>query len=141
MIEPTVFGPEATEQLAKTVREVARRVKNEAPIRARWQHQAGGGTGHHIWFTIDSVICNDDDTKTLIVTATWYTGGCEATIPGEDDYGLIEVDDPCRLLEFYTAEWLESGSIVGRATYMYPRTGDCVPRWLVDTICGTPECA
>jgi hypothetical protein len=103
---------------------------------------SNGGTGHHIWFTIDSVICNDDDTKTLIVTPTWYTGGCEATIPGEDDYGLIEVDDPCRLLEFYTAEWLESGGIVGRATYMYPRnTAYCVPRWLVDTICGTPECA
>lgn len=100
-----------------------------------------GGGGHHIWFTIDTVICNDDLTKTLTVTPTWYTGGCEATIPGADAYGTIEVDDPCSILEFYTAEWLESGGVVGRATYMYPRSGVCIPRWLVDTICGTPECA
>jgi hypothetical protein len=44
MSDPTVFGPEATEQIAKTVREVARRMKNETPVRGRWQHQPGGGT-------------------------------------------------------------------------------------------------
>jgi len=31
-----VLGPKAVEQLQKTVREVARRVRNEAPHRARW---------------------------------------------------------------------------------------------------------
>ena len=40
MSEPTVFGPEATAQIAKTVREVARQMKNEAPIRGRWQNPA-----------------------------------------------------------------------------------------------------
>ena len=40
MSEPTVFGPEATAQIAKTVREVARQMKNEAPIRGRWQTPA-----------------------------------------------------------------------------------------------------
>jgi len=29
----------------------------------------------------------------------------------------------------------------GRATHMHPLTGTCTARWLLDTICGTPECA
>lgn len=37
----TVFGRKATEQIAKTVREVARRVMNEQPHRARWQNVGG----------------------------------------------------------------------------------------------------
>ena len=46
--EPTVFGQEATEQIAKTVREVARRMKNETPIRGRWQNMPGIGIKHGI---------------------------------------------------------------------------------------------
>ncbi len=102
----------------------------------------GGGGTHEIWFTIESVICNDDGSKTLYVTATWYTGGCTKAIPGEDEYGQIEVNDPCSILSFYTADWLASGGITGRATYMYPRGDEyCEPQWLVDQICGSPECA
>jgi len=104
----------------------------------------GGGSGgtHEIWFTIESVVCNADNSKTLYVTATWYTGGCTKAIPGEDEYGQIEVNDPCSILSFYRAEWLESGSVTGRATLMYPRGAEyCEPQWLVDQICGSPECA
>jgi len=103
----------------------------------------GGGTStHEIWFTIESVLCNADDSKTLFVTATYYTGGCTKAIPGEDEYGQIQVEDPCSILSFYTQEFLESGGVTGRATYMYPRGAEyCEAVWLVDQICGVPECA
>jgi hypothetical protein len=101
---------------------------------------SSGGTGHHIWFEIVEVLCAADDTMSLVVIPTWYTGGCTAAIPGEDSYGEIEVIDPCSILQLYTAEYLESG-VMGRATYMYPRNGYCEPEWLLDTICGQPECA
>lgn len=103
----------------------------------------GGGAGtHEIWFYIDFVICNDDLTKTLFVTPFKYTGPCNGTIPGMDEYGQIPVQDPCSMLDFYTAIWLESGSVVGRATYMNPVGAEyCEPEWLVDTICGQPMCA
>lgn len=46
----TEFSPRAIEQLNQTVREVSRRVRNEAPPRARWQKRkaptsTGGSTG------------------------------------------------------------------------------------------------
>ena len=106
-------------------------------------HAGGGsGGGHSIWFTIESVLCNSDDSKTLFVTATYYTGGCTKAIPGEDEYGQIQVEDPCSILAFYTQTFLESGGVTGRATYMYPRGAEyCEAVWLVDQICGVPECA
>ena len=105
--------------------------------------QAGGGGdgSRHIWFEIDEVYCADAyDDWHLIVTPTWYTGGCSASIPGADEYsGQVNVYDICDIQLFYVAENL-SGS-VGRATYMYPRTGTCEPKWILDTICGQPSCA
>jgi hypothetical protein len=101
-----------------------------------------GGTGgtHEIWFEIVSVACDPyTSAKTLTVNPTWYTGGCTKPIPGADSYGYVDVEDVCSILEYYTAEDLIDA--VGRATYMYPRTGECVPKWLVDTICKAPECA
>ena len=48
-VNPTTFGPKATEQIAKTVREVSRRMMNELPHRARWQHHGGSlGLKHGI---------------------------------------------------------------------------------------------
>jgi hypothetical protein len=101
----------------------------------------GGGTGgtHEIWFTIISVECVSATEMILTVNPTWYTGGCDAAIPDADSYGYVTVEDVCEILLFYTAEWLVGKT--GRATYMYPRTGTCTPKWLVDVICGTPECA
>lgn len=138
--QPTVFGPKATAQIAKTVREVSRRMMNQAPKRQRWHGRPAGGNGHHIWFTVISVACDPDTSaKTLTVEVTWYTGGCTAPVPGADSYGYVEVEDVCSILEFYTAEDLPT--MTGRATYMFPRSGECVPKWLVDTICEGPECA
>ena len=95
----------------------------------------GGIGSHHIWFTIISVECPSAVETILTVEPTWYTGGCTVAIPGEDAYGYVIVEDVCEILQFYTAEWLVGKT--GRATYMYPRTGYCVPVWLVDDICGT----
>lgn len=106
--------------------------------------QAGGGGGgtHEIWFRIVSVECVSPTETILTVEPTWYTGGCDTDIPGQDPYtGYITVEDVCSILRFYTAEWLGSGDVVGRATYMYPRSGYCTATWLVDTICGIPDCA
>jgi hypothetical protein len=106
--------------------------------------QVGGGGGgtHEIWFEIMSVACDPyTDKMTLTVEPTWYTGGCTKAIPDADPYtGYVEVEDICSILSFYTAEWLEENNVIGRATYMWPREGECEPKWLLDQICGTPEC-
>lgn len=100
----------------------------------------GGSGGHEIWFTIDSVVCDPyTEATTLTVTPTHYSGGCTASIPGANSYGKVDVEDICSILTFYTA--VDLVGMVGRATYMYPRVGYCVPLWLVDQICGGPECA
>ena len=98
-----------------------------------------GGGGQRIWFTIISVECVSATEMILTVLPTYYTGGCTAAIPGEDSYGYVIVEDVCSTLLYYTAAWLVGKT--GSATHMYPRTGYCVPLWLVDSICGTPECA
>lgn len=103
---------------------------------------AGSGGGLSIWFEIESVVCADDGSKSLFVTPTYYTGSCDASIPGEDSYGQVAVEDPCSILSYYTADWLGIGGVIGRATYMYPRGAEyCEGVWLVDAICGSPECA
>lgn len=104
--------------------------------------RGGGGVGsHHIWFDIDEVYCADAyDDWHLIVTPTYYTGGCTASIPGADAYtGQVNVYDICNIHGYYVAEQLPG--TVGRATYMYPRTGTCTAKWLLDTLCIQPECA
>jgi len=141
MSDGNTLSDKAAAEIAKTVREVSRRMMNEKGHRGRWQWHGGGGGSQRIWFEISSVICNEDLTKTLNVTATHYTGGCTKAIPGEDEYGNIVIEDICGILNYYTQEWLESGGIKGSATYMYPREEDCEPLWLVDNVCGQPECA
>ncbi len=142
MADAIAFDEKGYEQHKKIAREVMRRMMNPAQMRGRWQQrESGGAGGHHIWFTIESVVCNADNSKTLFVTPTYYTGGCTKAIPGEDEYGQVQVEDPCSILDFYTQAFLESG-VTGRATYMYPRGAEyCEPVWLVDQICGQPECA
>lgn len=103
----------------------------------RIQSERGGS--HRIWFTIISVECVSATAMVLTVEATYYTGGCTAAIPGEDSYGQIIVEDICGILNYYTADWLVGKA--GSATYMYPRSDYCEAVWLVDEICGTPECA
>lgn len=102
----------------------------------------GSGGGHTIWFTIESVLCPDTDyvtETTLVVTATWYTAGCSKTPPGANDDGTYNIYDLCSYLNGLTPADLAGGT--GRATYMYPLTGDCEPRWIIDDLCPQPECA
>tara|TARA_R110000822_G_C15245518_1_gene486803 strand:+ start:600 stop:1031 length:432 start_codon:yes stop_codon:yes gene_type:complete len=143
MTEPTVFGAQATEQIVKTVREVSRRMMNELPNRARWQHQAGGNGDKSIWGTVDEVYCDPYGDPLLMycwVTVTDYGGGCTAPIPGDDGTGAVQVFQKCDIFTaYYTAADLVGKTI--EAGYYYPRTGTCTPRFLVRQVCGTPECA
>ena len=139
----TVFGDKAVRQIAKTVREVARRMMNQKPERGRWQFHGGtGGGGETIWFTITDVLCVGTDyvdETTLVATATWYTGGCSKTPPGAEYGGEYHVYDLCSYLSGLTPTDLIGGT--GRATYHYPLTGTCTPRWIIDDLCAAPECA
>lgn len=103
--------------------------------------QAGGGSGgtHRIYFTVTDYLCISETEIELTVVATWYTGGCTAAIPGENSYGEITVTDPCGKSLFFAAIDLTGKS--GFATYMYPRTGTCEPKWMLDDLCGIPECS
>lgn len=135
---PTVFGSKAVEQLARAVRDNEHRMMLPRGQRGRWQfHGGGGATSYRIYFEIASYDCISDTEVEITVTVLWFTGGCTADIPGS--YGeTVVVKDPCGILLFYPAATLPGKT--GFATYMYPRTGDCEPKWLLDDICGTPEC-
>lgn len=136
------LGDKAVAEIGKTVREVARRMMNEQPHRGRWQFHGGGGGGHTIWFEIAQVLCPGTDyveETTLVVNATWYTGGCSKVPPGSNDDGTYDVYDLCSYLSGMVAEDLVG--TVGRATYHYPLSGACEPRWILDDLCHTPECA
>jgi hypothetical protein len=138
----TVFGEKAVQQIAKTVREVSRRMMNEQPHRGRWQfHGGGSGGGHTIWFTITDVLCPDTDyvsETTLVATATWYNLSCTGTPPGAEYGGEYYVYDICNYLYGLTPQDLVGTT--GRATYMYPLTGACTPKWIIDDLCAQPEC-
>lgn len=137
-----IFGENAAKQIAKTVREVARRTVNEMPQRGRWHGRRGGsGGGHTIWFTIEDMLCPATDyveEETLVVTAEWYTGGCSKTPPGANDDGTYSVYDICNYLHGLVPEDLIGTK--GRATYHYPLTGECEPRWIIDDLCAQPQC-
>lgn len=142
MMGENTLGDKAIAEIGKTVREVARRVRNETAPRGRWQwHGGSSGGGHTIWFTINSLLCPETDyvsEKTLVVTATWYTAGCSKTPPGANDDGTYDVFDICNYLYGLTPTDVEGTT--GRATYHYPLTGDCEPRWLIDDLCAQPQC-
>jgi hypothetical protein len=139
----TVFGDKAVQQIAKTVREVSRRIRNEKPERGRWQFQGGsGGGGHTIWFTITDVLCPLTDyvsETTLVVTATYYNQSCTGTPPGANYEGTYDVYDMCNHTSGLTPT--DMIGTTGRATYMYPLTGTCTPKWIIDELCAQPECA
>ena len=104
---------------------------------------AGGGSGggHTIWFTITDVLCPDTDyvsETTLVATATWYNLSCTGTPPGAEYGGDYYVYDICNYLYGLTPQDLVGTT--GRATYMYPLTGACTPKWIIDDLCAQPEC-
>lgn len=100
----------------------------------------GGGGGDSIRFRVVDVICTNGVLEYIKVQWTHYSGGCDIDPPGIDAYtGLINVYDTC-ILSYYTVDFLTSGQATGRATYFYSQ-GYCEGQWLVDSICGTPECS
>lgn len=106
------------------------------------QTGGGGGGGHTIWFTIDSVLCPETDyvdETTLVVIATYYNQSCNGVPPGANYDGTYDVYDLCSYLNGLTPTDLAGGT--GRATYHYPLTGYCTPRWIIDDLCPSPECA
>lgn len=103
----------------------------------RWEVLGGGGGSQRIRFIVKEVMCNGTETS-VNVKATHYTGGCGATPPGTDAYtGFITVIDDC-ILSYFTATSLIGKK--GSATYMYPIGAYCIPVWIVDDVCGAPEC-
>jgi hypothetical protein len=99
---------------------------------------AGGeGGGDQILFRVVDVVCEPE--LYVVVEWTHYTG-CGVDPPDTDPYtGYINVYDSC-VLAYYTVDYLLSGA-TGRATYWYPRDSYCMGKWIVDSICGQPECS
>jgi hypothetical protein len=119
------------------------RANEESDDRALIGRFAGGGSGggHTIWFTITDVLCPDTDyvsETTLVVTATYYNQSCTGTPPGAEYGGEYHVYDICSYFSYYTAAELVGKT--GRAGYYYPLTGSCVPKWIVEDLCGEPQC-
>jgi hypothetical protein len=103
--------------------------------------RGGSGGGHTIWFTITDVLCPDTDyvsETTLVATATYYNQSCTGTPPGAEYGGDYYVYDICNYLYGLTPQDLVGTT--GRATYMYPLTGACTPKWIIDDLCAQPEC-
>lgn len=101
----------------------------------------GSGGGHTIWFTIADVLCPETDyisETTLVAIPTYYNQGCDAIPPGAEYDGTYLVYDICNYLSGLTPA--DMVMTTGRATYMYPLTGACDPRWIIDDLCAQPEC-
>ena len=104
--------------------------------------RGGSSGGHTIWFTITDVLCPLTDyvsETTLVVTATYYNQSCTGTPPGANYEGTYDVYDMCNHTSGLTPG--DMLGTTGRATYMYPLTGTCTPKWVIDELCAQPECA
>jgi hypothetical protein len=102
----------------------------------------GGGGSDEIRFIIKKLDCTGT-TPCVWVQWTHYTGSCGAIPPGIDPYtGYIKVIDSC-VLSYYTQDFLTGGA-TGRATYWHTNAAygaSCSGVWIIDAICGQPECA
>jgi hypothetical protein len=138
------LGDEAVAELAKTVREVSRRMMNEQPHRGRWQFH-GGGSGKSCNTVRFQVLVADPLTRTALCVITARPYGCGVNdIPGTLVSGqAIEVCDPggCFFNE-------TNPPLVGRegwASYMMPVQGSTwcqqnpyygmLPEWEVFSLC------
>lgn len=111
-------------------------------IEGEWVALPGGGGGSHaIWFTIDDMLCPGTDyvdEETLVVSMEYYTGGCSKTPPGANYDGTYDVLNYCGQFVGLTRSDLLGTK--GKATYAYPTSGYCEPRWFVDFLCAQPQC-
>lgn len=99
---------------------------------------SGGGSGSRIKFEIIDAFCPDDYTNVVTIDVQWTHHNIDCSEPpGVDPYtGLIKVYDSC-ILSFFNIDDLPG--LEGSATYFYPRE-TCEPLWIIDHICGQPEC-
>lgn len=147
----TVFGDKAVQQIAKTVREVSRRIRNEKPERGRWQFQGGsGGGGATVTKIRFKIASSDPNTFTALVDIlAWDAGFGMDDVPyqigtPELPIRVVEVCDPagCFLNEpaedlFDRAGWamLMDGSPGGFCREGY---GPFLPVWEVIQLCCRP---
>jgi hypothetical protein len=119
----------------------AKEATDDRALIGRFAGGGSGGGGHTIWFTITDVLCPETDyvaETALVVTATYYNQSCTGTPPGAEYGGEYYVYDICNYLYGLTLQDLVGTT--GRATYQYPLTGECEPRWIIDDLCAQPEC-
>lgn len=135
-----------TEESARKIKQLINKDRYQPPRRSHntrpTDNGGSGGGGDQILFRVVDVICGSE--TSIIAEWTHFTGGCDSEPPGLDPYtGYVQIYDTC-ILSYYTVDFLLSGAdgygATGRATYWYTRE-DCVGRWIVDAICGQPECA
>lgn len=90
----TVFGDKAVKQIAKTVREVSRRMMNEKPQRGRWQFQGGGGG--RVTSVRFNIVSSDPTTLSgLAYIIAWDYGFSKTQIPATiAGNTVIEICDP-----------------------------------------------
>ena len=117
MNKPVVqLGPDAVKQVAKTVRENARRIINERPRRARWQQQQppifstpsgtrvytlairGTADGGTISWEAKKIVIVDDEPTTVTETGTW-------------DFDADETDIQSSLVSFDSGVLVTGGDI------------------------------
>ena len=90
--EHVVFGPKAVEQIAKTVREVARAMQNPEGHRGRWQHQKTTSVITNVRFQI---VSSDPTTFTgLAEVLAWDYGFTLTQVPALILGSVIEICDP-----------------------------------------------
>lgn len=140
--EPIAFGPKAVDQIAKTVREVARRMRNETPQRGRWQQRPSGGGSDFMWFTILEVHCPTeyDPEEYLICEPLYVPGSCTKTPPGAEDDGTYKFYELCGDgFDGQVADDLPN--TIGNGHYVYPWQAEtCEPKWVINLLCNLPEC-
>jgi len=129
------FNREGAEQYKKIAREVARRMQNETPHRARWQQQKGAGKGIIQFQPTD--VCEGIGFTCDCVTAVVITASCESGMqPGD----IVQVWDQTRgwfqmpsALLFNCFGWAQYVKITEAERYNLPfPLGDC--RWVVTSM-------
>jgi hypothetical protein len=143
----TVFGDKAVQQIAKTVREVSRRIRNEKPERGRWQFQGGGGGGETIRFEIYDADCENRSAVVRILSSKTSAHNVTGsyTIEGETEVNEAGETVASRFVEAYdkTGCYLNESNKnlrlrMGYATYLYGRPlhdYDPWQAWEVTALC------
>jgi hypothetical protein len=131
----TVFGPQATQQIAKTVREVSRRMMNETPHRGRWQRKGRTGGGLTIRFRIvSSYFCGACYVEARVISVPYGVAVGNLPDVDTDNNNAVRIYDRtgCKFNE--PPEDLVNR--IGYATYMTPLEDGPCP----DTIFSSWEC-